>query len=188
MSPVSAFSRPIDPASIPEGGTERHLVADEEERREIAREFGLLELSALSAELALRHWRREGVEVKGRLRAELTQSCVVTLEPVVQVIDEPFEVRLVPAGSRLAGPEAQKHGEIAVDPTAEDPPDVYSGHFIDLGAIVEEHLALFIDPYPRAPGAELAQAFDTEQDKGEERESPFAELARLARKGQEKKT
>lgn len=188
MTRKASFSRPIDAASIPDDGTERHLVADEEELHELAQQFGLLGLDQLSADVTLRPWRREGVEVKGRLRAALTQSCVVTLEPVPQTIDEEFQVRLVPAGSRLAGPAEQKRGEIAVDPTADDPPDVYSGNFIDLGAIVEEHLALFLDPYPRAPGAELAPEFKREQDEGEERESPFAELARLARKGQEKKT
>jgi hypothetical protein len=44
-----------------------------------------------------------------------------------------------------------------IDPLA-DEPEPLEGDRIDLGEIVAEELALAIDPYPRAPGAELAAA------------------------------
>jgi uncharacterized metal-binding protein YceD (DUF177 family) len=173
------LSRPFDPDSIPAEGTERQLTATVEERAAIAAGFGLLSLDALSAELQLHHWRGEGVRIEGRLRARLSQSCVVTLEPVVQEIDERFELRLAPEGSRLAGEPARPQAEIAIDPDADDPPDVYAGSQIDLGAVVEEQLALFIDPYPRAPGAELPAIGEGPAEEERKAESPFAALAKL---------
>jgi hypothetical protein len=52
---------------------------------------------------------------------------------------------------------------------------VYYDGRIDLGAIAAEHLALGLDPYPRAPGAEFA---DHIEDAARET-SPFAALGLL---------
>ena len=60
--------------------------------------------------------------------------------------------------------------EIAVDPDAEDPPDLIDEDRFDLGAYVVEHLALEIDPFPRKPGV----VFDAPA--AEEPPSPFAVL------------
>jgi hypothetical protein len=57
----------------------------------------------------------------------------------------------------------------------EDPPDVLGSDLIDIGHYVVEHLALEIDPFPRAPGAEVAPP------EPEEPPSPFAALSRLKR-------
>ena len=55
-------------------------------------------------------------------------------------------------------------------------PDVYRDGRIDLGAIVAEHLALGLDPYPRSPGV----AFDGHiEDDPAADPSPFAALAAL---------
>jgi len=67
--------------------------------------------------------------------------------------------------------------EMMIDSGELDPPDLLSGPTIDLGAIAVEHFLLAIDPYPRAPGAELpAEAADPSPDSSD---SPFAALARL---------
>ena len=57
----------------------------------------------------------------------------------------------------------------------EDPPDPIVDGKVDLGALAAEFLALALDPYPRKPGAEFAAPEVAEPD------SPFAELARLAK-------
>lgn len=168
----------IDVSSIPVDGTRRAVTASPAERAAIAAAFGLLDLRALSAEIELFRGRKDAVTIEGRVTAEITQACVVTLDPVDQSIDEPFALRLVP--NEEAPAVSTTGGEIVVDALGDDPPDAYSGDRLDFGAIVLEHFALAIDPYPRAPGAELpGAANDTPED-----ESPFAALAALKHGGQ----
>jgi hypothetical protein len=57
-------------------------------------------------------------------------------------------------------------------------PDLFHAGTIDLGAIAVEHLALALDPYPRAAGVEFEGYREDEQD---QLSSPFAALGRLKR-------
>ena len=62
---------------------------------------------------------------------------------------------------------------------APDPPEVMDDTTVDVGALAEEMFVLAIDPYPRAPGAELpADGGDQPQS---EDESPFAVLREVMR-------
>ncbi len=168
--------RPVDVAAVPADGTVRRVEASAAEREAIATAFGLLEVRRLTGEVELRR-RRDRIAVDGQVEAAIVQACVVTLEPVEQAIDETFQLRLVPEGNDDAGPKPGV--EIVIDAFAADPPDTYSGTTIDVGAIVLEHFALAIDPYPRAPGAAIPpEAADPE----DEVPSPFAVLAGLARR------
>ncbi len=69
--------------------------------------------------------------------------------------------------------------EVEIDPNADDPPDPIEGGRIDLGALVVEHLALEIDPFPRKPGVVF------EPPAGGEPPSPFAALRDFKAKGEE---
>lgn len=170
------FPRSIPFAAIGSSGLVRQEVASDRERAAIAEALGLLELRRLEAEMEIER-KGEVVAIEGRIRAESVQACVATLVPVVQRIDEKFSRRV-----RRAAPAAQ-HGkptEVVVSPdeSGDDPPDLIVGDRIDLGAILVEELALLIDPYPRAPGAEFAGPRD-EDDTAED--SPFAVLKTLGR-------
>ena len=170
------FSRTVVVAAIPSSGLHQTLTATDAERQAIAAEYGLVEVGALSAELTLARIDDDSVAVDGQVRADIVQSCVVSLEPVPQKIDEPVHLRLVNAASAKAPPPPRPGAEILVGAEPVEPPDTYSGPEIDLGAIVLEHFALGIDPYPRAPGAALeAPAEDVEVAET----SPFAALAGL---------
>jgi uncharacterized metal-binding protein YceD (DUF177 family) len=161
-----------EPVRLPGAGGRpltRRLAADEAARARIARALGLEALHALQAEVTLTPWL-DGAELKGRWSAEVEQVCGVTLEPFRAPLQGGFAVRVVPAGSRHAPQEA---GEVAVDPEAEDPPDVLEGDTVDLAAYVVEHLALEIDPFPRKPGAVFTPP------EAEEPPSPFAVLKGL---------
>ena len=135
-----------------DGDRPSDIVAKPAELLQIADYLGLLELRSLVADISA---TRSGsnVSLAGRVHAELVQRCVVTLVPVVQSIDEAFDRRLVRETVLRHAP--QSHQEVVVGEA--DPPDLYAGDAIDLGAIVLEQLTLAIDPYPRAPGAELPQ-------------------------------
>jgi uncharacterized metal-binding protein YceD (DUF177 family) len=173
MSSGPILSRPVDIAAIGATGIERRFAATEAERKALARAYGLREVKALSADLTARPGARGSVIVEGRVTADIVQTCVVSLEPVEQKIDEPVESRFAPEARR----DAPSGGEIQVDLDVEDPPEPLLGSSIDLGALAEEYFVLAIDPYPRAAGAEIPP--EAGQDPAGEGDSPFAVLAAL---------
>lgn len=115
------------------------------------------------------------MKIKGEVHAAVTQSCIVTLEPVSSKIDETVEQIFVPEGSKLARMVTNEEGEIVLDPDGPDIPDQFTGDSIDVGAVVAEFAALAIDPYPRKADAEFAEAAEKEPEE-EKRPSPFAVL------------
>lgn len=129
------------------------------------------------AELSARRWRKHGVSVEGTVSADIIQPCVVTLEPVRTHISEAVQARFLPASMLERDKRAEQ--EIVIDPLAEDPPEGFDGREIDLGMLLLEHLALGIDPYPRAPGAELPPSLTPDTDIPEKPANPFQILARL---------
>ena len=175
--PAPLLPRPVEVSAIPADGTGRQIETTPAERAAIAAEFGLLEIRSLSGSVELRRNRRDAIAVTGRVAAEIVQACVVSLEPVPQTIDEEFFLRLIPERDATR-PSAG--AEIVVDALADGPPDIYSGATIDVGAILLEHFALAIEPYPRAPGAEFSAEGTTDGEAVSD--SPFAALGDLARR------
>jgi uncharacterized metal-binding protein YceD (DUF177 family) len=170
MSPE--FSRLIPVDRIPPEGASEHIVATEQEREALAARFGLVAIRALSAQMQLEPWRRGGIKVAGRFDATVLQTCVVTLEPFEEVLQEDI-IRYF-AGQNAPGPAAVTH---SVESLEEDEPDVISGGSIDLGELVAESLGLALDPYPRKPGTEFSRgAHDDDKDPSP---SPFAALEPL---------
>ena len=163
------FSRPFRLDEL--GGAPRSVTIEstEAERAALATRFGLLSIENLSASAEM---TREGevVSAKGRLTASVVQPCVASGEPVPAIIAEDFTLRFVPAA---ADPEAE---EIELDESALDEID-YEGGAIDLGEAAAQTLALALDPFPRAPGADekLREAGVI----GEGEAGPFAALKAL---------
>lgn len=145
------------------------LAADEAERRRIAEALDLVAVEALDADLELRPWL-DGVDIGGRWRAEVVQTCGVTLDEFASSLAGEFRVRALPPDSAAAPPASP---DVSLDPEAEDPPDVAEGGVVDVAAYVVEHLALELDPFPRKPGVEF-EALPAESPP-----SPFAVLAAL---------
>lgn len=167
--PIPApIRRRVAVAAIPEDGQTVEIVADAAERESIARANDLPSVERFAAKLELRHVGREGVAARGRLEAEATRVCVVTLEPFVETIREDIDLRFSPEGSA-----PQHEGE------DDDPPDPILGGEIDLGAAVSEFFTLGLDPYPRKPGA----SFDA-STVNDEAGSPFAALKALKSEGE----
>ena len=148
----------------------RHLEADEAARKRIARTLGLKSLDRLSADLNLSGWF-DGLSIEGRWSAQVTQTCGVTLEPLVSELSGEFLVRAVPPSSPHAA--RAEEPEVEIDLQADDPPDVLDSDVVDLGAYVVEHLALEIDPFPRKPGAVFEPPATNDEI------SPFAVLRKL---------
>lgn len=145
------FSREIEIARVPVGGRPFAIAAEASERVALARRLGLERIDRLRAEGTLLRTPGEPLLVlEGRLEAEVTQRCVVTLEPVASRLE--VELHRIFALGR-----APQEDEIVVDPLREEP-EPLEGEVLDLGEIAAEELALAVDPYPRAPGAGLAEA------------------------------
>jgi uncharacterized metal-binding protein YceD (DUF177 family) len=181
MIDLPRLPRPVNVVAIGVTPQLRKVETTQEERAVIAKALDLVDLPALEAGLELRRSGRGRIHVEGRVVADIVQSCVVTLEPVPQHIDELIAVVFVEAGDVKA--EARPGTEIRVDPGDEDPPEALTGSTLDLGPIVMEHFVLAIDPYPRAPGAEMPETGEGASDSPE---SPFAVLARLKEKARGK--
>jgi uncharacterized metal-binding protein YceD (DUF177 family) len=132
-------------------GRERRFAfqPDEATRAEIAKTLGLIALPAFSAIIDVSPWL-DGVELRGVWKADVVQTCGVSLEEFATPLASEFVVRAVPAESPNAVGE---DSEVVVDPEADDPPDVLEGDTLDLGGYAIEHLGLEIDPFPRKPGA-----------------------------------
>ena len=144
------WSAPVRLSDVQRGERTLALSADAAERKRIADLLDLPRLAAFDADVTVAPWL-DGAQVRGRWTADLQQACSVSAEFFDSRLSGEFTVRAVPAESRAApSPDA----EITVDPDAEDPPDVLEGDVVDVGAYLVEHLALELDPFPRAPGAE----------------------------------
>jgi uncharacterized metal-binding protein YceD (DUF177 family) len=115
--------------------------------------------------------------VTGEVHAELTQVCVVSLEPFAATVDEPIDVRFAPGEAAETARRVKDDETETVEVGDEDPPDPIVDGKIDLGALAAEFLALGLDPYPRKPGV----AFDPPKPQ-DGRDSPFAALAKPMKK------
>lgn len=156
------FSRRLPLAQIPDAGEVLRLEADAAEREALARRLGLLAIHAMSAELRLVPDVEGAIRVTGRLLAELEQECGITLVPVRQSVNEELAWRLLPEGMEPSDGD-------------NDPDDIETEQGVaDLGEALAQELSLALDPYPRAPGAELPPGLEDQQAHG-----PFASLLKL---------
>lgn len=173
------YSRMLPLVEVGLSGTTVPLTASPSEREAMARAFDLVDLPAFEATLTVKPWTAHGYRVEGRVVATVVQTCVVTLEPVENTVDEAIDVKFVPP-SEIAKyePKRNDEGEIELDADTADIPDLIEGDQIDIGALAAEYLALGLDPYPRKPGI----AFDPNAfglAPVDDKVSPFAALARL---------
>ena len=164
------FSRLLPLERLGEAGASEHIAAGPEERAALARRFGLLALDRLEAELHLTRAEEGLVRVTGRLEAELSQACVVSLEPVHSRLEQSFTSLYSEA---QPGDERR---ELVIEPEAEEPPEPIGPEGIDLGEAVVQQFALALEPYPRSPGAEMAESAVGETGAGLARENPFGVL------------
>ncbi|WP_310620515.1 YceD family protein [Flexibacterium corallicola] len=146
----------------------------------MAKLYDLVELESLRAQLHIRPWRKNGAAVEGSFKAKARQKCVVTLETMQTKIADEFERTYAPAQGRRPKRNEEETLEIDLDMDAKDPPDVFEGSTIDLGALICEQFALVLDPFPRSQKAKVDEIYQQQdEEEVEEKPSPFAALAAL---------
>ncbi len=163
-SPVSFMAHV---ARLPQKGLPVVIEADEPQRQALAGEYDLLSVEKYRADLLVAPWKRHGVRVTGRVEADITQACVVTLDPVAAHIDEEVEGLFLPDDSKLGRYGSEGGGEIVLAAEGPDSPETFHGDTIDVGALAEQFFGLAIDPYPRKPGVSLETDTGTEAEESE---------------------
>lgn len=176
----SAFSFPVKVGHVSANPVTVTISADQADLEKLKAQWDVLDVVAFEAEIAIGRWKRDGVRLKGRVRATIEQACVVTLDPVQQQIDEEVETVFLPENSRLAKRMTDGSGEMFLDPEGPDLPDTFSGDTIDVGAVAAEFTALAIDPYPRKPDLDYADRIESDETT-DKKPSPFAVLQGLKR-------
>ena len=168
------WSVPIAVEQIPESGLHRDIEADRAARDAMAELAGLRDILSASASIDVTLESGGRFHVAGRVRARIGQTCVVTLDPIENDIDEPIDLifappEQIPALADLVDDADDSEAEIP------DPPEPIENGVINLGRLATDALFLAVDPYPRKPGAvfePLVAASDPE-------DHPFAALKAL---------
>ena len=168
------WSVPLAVAQIPEHGLHREIEADPVAREAMAEVAGLREILSAHAALDVTPGSGGRVHVGGHVRARIGQTCVVTLDPIENEIDEAIDLVFAP-------PEQIPQLADLVDETLEigaeipDPPEPIVNGVIDLGRLATDALFLGIDPYPRRPDA----VFESPVVAADPEDHPFAALKAL---------
>jgi uncharacterized metal-binding protein YceD (DUF177 family) len=166
---TAPFSQRFDLASLSEAGADIRLALSEEARVSIAQWAGVEAIDAFEADIRLSRLGPDSYAYTAHYKADLVQSCVVTLEPVRSHLEGDVERRF-----HIAAPVRRR--SVTVEPSAADDDEVESleGSIVDLAAPVLEEFSLGIDPYPRAPGVSFVPP-----EEPETAASPFAVLEQL---------
>jgi len=175
MNNSPEFSHRIDPRRLPSGGERYAIHANAEERAALGRRFALCALDRLEAKVTLTPMTGGFYRLAAEFEADLVQTCTVTLDPIPARIAEAFSLTYGPIA------DSGDSGEIVLDGDSE-PVEPFEDGMIDIGEAVAQQLSLALDPFPRAPGAAIENEADLSDR--QQRESPFAALARLRKPGQ----
>ena len=168
------WSVPIAVLQIPETGVHRDLEAGAAERAAMAEVAGLREVLSARASFDVTPDKGGRFHVVGRVQARIGQTCVVTLDPIENDIDEPIDLTFappeqIPVLADLVDDAAESDSEIP------DPPEPIENGVIDLGRLATDVLYLAIDPYPRKPDA----VFEPVVTAADPEDHPFAALKAL---------
>ena len=176
MNTADPWSVPVIVVQIPDTGLHRDIEADPAARDAMAGVAGLREVLSARASLDVTPEHGGRVHVTGRVRARVGQTCVVTLDPIENEIDEPIDLifappEQIPELSDLVDEAAESESEIP------DPPEPIINGVIDLGRLATDALFLAVDPYPRRPDA----VFEPLIAAADPMDHPFAALQALQR-------
>jgi hypothetical protein len=175
---------PVIVAQIPDAGLHRKLEASAAERQAMAEVAGVREVVSAHADFDVVPRSGGRVQVTGRVRARIAQTCVVTLDPIESEIDEEVDLTFAPEAEARRLEDLIEEGQDDEEPAeVSDPPEAIVNGIIDLGRIATDGLFLAIDPYPRKPGV----VFEAEVTVLGPEDHPFAALKALQDNKQGKK-
>ena len=159
-----------DISDISAGGLDVKRAATAAERVALAAALQILACETVQVSYRVTRAPAEGYRLKGKLNADVSQACVVTLAPVHETVTAAFDVDFRPE-DEVRGMDG---GAVDLDEDVEVEP--VEGKWLAVGRIVFEELATGLNPYPRRPGAEFTPLADAAEPL---KENPFAVLAKL---------
>jgi len=200
MTAEVEFSFPIDITSLPLVGRSYTIKASAEECARVATRLDLQAVNSLTAVLNITPGGKGIIKVGGEVRGDVVQTCVVSLGPVPALVKDAVSANFITeekaAADKLkmerakakarATKKATEEEEELISAQGDDPPDVALAGRIDLGEVAVTHLALALNPYPRAPGAAFdpkAWGLHEENPEKPANVSAFAALAKLKKPG-----
>jgi uncharacterized metal-binding protein YceD (DUF177 family) len=175
---VDPWRAPVMVAQIPDTGLHRDIEADAAARKAMAELAGLREVLAARASFDVIPKSDGRFQVVGQVTARIGQTCVLTLDPIENEIDEAIDLMFappeqIPALADLVDADIESESEIP------DPPEPIINGVIDLGRLATDALLLGVDPYPRKPGA----VFEPQVAAANPEDHPFAALKALKSDG-----
>lgn len=176
---MNVLSSWVERAAAPAQSESQERQADAAECADIAAALGIVGCRNFNARYTISELGRGRYQVAGTFAAVLVQTCVVTLDPFDQTVEEPFEFEFWPAEQLAPDPGASATGrEIEIDGlSGEDPEPIINGR-LEIGPVLYQLLAAATDPFPRGPEAELERTEAGDPDR-ERSKHPFAALRRL---------
>jgi len=152
------------------------IAFDETSRASIAAFLDIESLEAFTFDYRLTPISSDRFRLEADLRARLTQSCVVTLEPVAEEVRDEIVLDCWPEG-QIPADGADVEAAIGLEALPEDPPVPIVNRTIDLGALAVELLASALNPYPRKADAD----FDWQDPKTAAEDNPFNPFSELSK-------
>lgn len=181
--PVNEWSHFVRVEELGERDVALTIAPDAAQKNDLARRLDVDAVDDLRADLRISPSKGGLIHVGGTLHATVAQTCVVTLEPMKNVIEEQIDgwfsdqTHMVSFAKVKKDQQVRKaHAEVELLDESEDPELVVDGQ-IDLGELVTQHLSLAVNPYPHKEG--VAYEFTDENQKAEKgpgRRNPFEAL------------
>ncbi|HUB85333.1 MAG TPA: DUF177 domain-containing protein [Rhizomicrobium sp.] len=177
MAANSPLEHIYDLSRLSDAGDEVAISADAAALRRLAEWLDVESVQSFAGTITLARLGANRYRYDAVLACQLTQSSIVSLDPIATKIEERFS-REFHVQNR---PRHTKVPEAGVPPADadDDLPEELESPRYDLAAPLLEELSLALDPYPRAPGED----FEAPQQPGGETPNPFAVLKKLKDRG-----
>ncbi len=180
---TEVFSKKVDVSSIPRDGRRYRDIFKNDELKALADAIGVQALENIDINLELRPLSRDRLRVHGHVRADVTQLCVVTVEPVHSRLDENIDCEFWPEQDYLRWVRSsEEESEAGFDAFLREEPEPYRDGEIDIGQFIYETIVAAIDPYPRKNNVEFnwdTSEFNTGVGWNVEKSGPFSKLRTL---------
>lgn len=177
------WSHQIEVDSIGDNLLELKITAPEAVRKNLASRFSVMGISRLEAEITIDPMPGRFVtHVSGKFCADVTQECAVTLEPILNRIEDAFVAWYADAGE-VVSLNKVRHERKVVDSREEihlleeedDPEPIIDG-MIDLGELVSQYLSLALTSYACQENAVYNGPSVDRIEEVAPRKNPFAAL------------
>jgi uncharacterized metal-binding protein YceD (DUF177 family) len=176
MTDTLPLSQIYNLARLGHAGDTVAIATDEAQRAAIALWAEVLSLENFSAEVEICKSELNRFALAFVMHVDVTQACVVTLDPVPAHLKHSFSRELHFTGqARRKAPAPESVPEVVLESLEEEGPEEIESLHYDLAGPLLEEFVLALEPYPRRPGV----AFEPPGDGFQPPESPFAVLKGL---------